>query len=202
MKRVAEANRVIHIPAAWDKDMLTLYAYALDAHAYLERDLQGTGAPDWVVRVDVEAYYSKILHKQFLLSLFGREHGSIPANGQSVNCASNTLLANAAGCLVQHGIKCVVGVADGGVLPVDVSLQGHSGGTDFEKRSRQPIVSVAEEATAPISPPGSMVTIYHCRENSNDCPMRHRSAGPVVTGQSHRKFWKTSSFNCFKGFIH
>lgn len=84
-------RRVIHIPAARDKAMLTLYAYALDpvaeatgdkksfsarkgrsaldAHAYLERDLQGTGAPDWVVRVDVEAYYSKILHERLLAAV-------------------------------------------------------------------------------------------------------------------------------------
>lgn len=42
---------------------------ALDAHAYLERDLQGADAPDWVVRVDVEAYYSKILHERLLATV-------------------------------------------------------------------------------------------------------------------------------------
>lgn len=70
---------VIHVPAARDKAMLILYAYALDPvseatadprsffsrkgrsmldlHAYLYRDLSGPDAPEWIVKVDIEAFY-------------------------------------------------------------------------------------------------------------------------------------------------
>lgn len=77
-------RRVIHVPAARDKAMLVLYAFALDpvaestadgksfsarkgrsaldAHAYLSRDLQGSEAPNFIVKVDVECYYGSIIH--------------------------------------------------------------------------------------------------------------------------------------------
>lgn len=75
---------VLHIPAAKDKAMLMLYSYALDpvaeatadkrsffarkgrsahdAHAYIMRDLGLSDAPEWVVRVDVKAFFDHVVH--------------------------------------------------------------------------------------------------------------------------------------------
>ena len=80
--------RIIHVPAVRDKAMLTLYAYSLDpvseatadrksfsarkgrsafdAHAYLMHDLTGPYAPEWVVVVDVQSYYSSITHERLM----------------------------------------------------------------------------------------------------------------------------------------
>lgn len=77
-------NVVLHIPAARDKAMLTLYAFALDpvaeskadkrsffarkgrsahdAYAYVMRDLSGKDAPQWIVRADVEAFFDRVMH--------------------------------------------------------------------------------------------------------------------------------------------
>ena len=76
------------IPAARDKAMLKLQAYALDpiaesildkrsfsgrhgrsaldAHAYLALDFSGPDAAKWAVKVDVKAYYKSILHEKIL----------------------------------------------------------------------------------------------------------------------------------------
>ena len=81
-------HRVIHVPAARDKAMLLLYAYALDpvsestadrksfsarkgrsvfdAHAWLVQELTGEDAPDLVVVIDVKAYYSSITHDRLI----------------------------------------------------------------------------------------------------------------------------------------
>ena len=89
-------QRVIHVPIARDKAMMVLYAYALDpvaestadrksfsarkgrsaldVHAYLERDLQGQNAPEWIAVIDVESYYSSILH-DFLISIIPIDKG-------------------------------------------------------------------------------------------------------------------------------
>ena len=81
-------KRIIHVPIARDKAMLTLYALALDPVAetwadkksfsarqgrsaldlneYIIRDLSGKDAPEWVVKIDVAAYYHSILHDSLL----------------------------------------------------------------------------------------------------------------------------------------
>ena len=81
-------TRVMHIVAQRDKAMNKLYTYALDpvaeslldkrsfsmrkgrmpqdAHAYLERDLSGEGAPEWIVKADVKAFYENIVHKNLM----------------------------------------------------------------------------------------------------------------------------------------
>ena len=83
--------RTIHVPAARDKAMLMLHAYSLDpvaeatadrksfsarkgrsvfdAHAYLKRDLTGQDAPEWVVVVDVQSYYSSITHDRLIADI-------------------------------------------------------------------------------------------------------------------------------------
>lgn len=75
-------SRIIHVPTAHDKAMLTLYAFALDPvseatadgrsffarkgrslhdlHAYLLRDLSGKDAPEWACILDVKSFYSQI----------------------------------------------------------------------------------------------------------------------------------------------
>lgn len=87
---VTERGKVlpIHVPTARDKAMLTLYSYALDpvaeatadkrsffsrkgrslldVHAYLTRDLSSPGAPEWVVKVDVQSFYASIIHDWLL----------------------------------------------------------------------------------------------------------------------------------------
>lgn len=72
------------VPAARDKAMLILYAYALDpvsestadprsffsrkgrslqdVHAYLTRDLSGPNAPEWVAIIDIQCFYNSIAH--------------------------------------------------------------------------------------------------------------------------------------------
>lgn len=84
-------RRIIHVPAAHDKAMLLLYAYSLDpvaestadrksfsarkgrsafdAHAYLVHDLTGANAPDWVVVIDVQSYYSSITHDRLIADI-------------------------------------------------------------------------------------------------------------------------------------
>ena len=76
------------VPAARDKAMLTLYAYALgpvsestadprsffsrkgrslqDVHAYLSRDLRRPDVPGWVVIIDIQCFYSSIAHDWLL----------------------------------------------------------------------------------------------------------------------------------------
>lgn len=76
------------IPAVRDKAMQILYTYALDpveesmadrksffarkgrsaldAHAYLTRDLSGVDAPEFVVLIDVQAFYDTVLHDWLL----------------------------------------------------------------------------------------------------------------------------------------
>ena len=76
---------VIHVPAAKDKAMLLLYAYALDPvseatadkksyfsrkgrshfdfHASILAAFQGENPPAWVVVCDVEAFYSNVVHE-------------------------------------------------------------------------------------------------------------------------------------------
>ena len=76
------------IPAIRDKAMQILYTYALDpvaeatadrrsffarkgrsaldAHAYLSRDLSGEDAPTWVVVVDVQSFYDTVVHDWLL----------------------------------------------------------------------------------------------------------------------------------------
>ena len=80
--------RVVHIPAARDKAMLTLYAFgldpiaestadhgsfsarkgrsALDLHAYLQQELSGPEAPEFLVVIDVKSYYGSIIHDSLL----------------------------------------------------------------------------------------------------------------------------------------
>lgn len=90
-KEIVEGNgrtRTIHIPAARDQAMQILQRYTLepvaeatadkrsfsarkcrtplDAHAYLQRDLESELAPELIVKIDVEAYYSNIAHKYLL----------------------------------------------------------------------------------------------------------------------------------------
>ena len=77
-------NITLHIPAAKDKCMLVLYAYTLDpvaeatadkrsffsrkgrsahdAYAHLVRLLDQPGAPGWIVKVDVQAFFDSVLH--------------------------------------------------------------------------------------------------------------------------------------------
>ncbi len=84
-------TRTIHIPAARDKAMQILYSYALDpvaestadkrsfsarkgrsgldAHAYIQKDIQSAEAPEWIVYGDVEAYYSQITHKRLIADI-------------------------------------------------------------------------------------------------------------------------------------
>lgn len=91
-------QRTIHVPISRDKAMMVLYAYALDpvaestadrksfsarkgrsaldAHAYLERDLCGPGAPEWISVIDVESYYGSILH-EFLISVIPMDKGML-----------------------------------------------------------------------------------------------------------------------------
>lgn len=76
------------VPAARDKAMLILYAYALDpvaestadprsffsrkgrslqdVHAYLSRDLSGPNAPDWAAIIDIRCFYNSIAHNWLL----------------------------------------------------------------------------------------------------------------------------------------
>ncbi len=81
-------TRGIRIPAAYDKAMQALYAFALDpvaestadkkscafrkgrsaldAHAYLCQMLDGPDAPQWIVRADVKSCYDAISHSWLL----------------------------------------------------------------------------------------------------------------------------------------
>ncbi|MDB7919060.1 reverse transcriptase domain-containing protein [Flavonifractor plautii] len=82
-------ERRINVPTAYDKAMQALYAFSLDpvaestadkksfafrkgrsiydAHACLCRALEGTGAPEWIVRADVRACYDS-LSQEWLLA--------------------------------------------------------------------------------------------------------------------------------------
>ncbi len=77
-------RRVIDVPARRDQAMQFLQRFTLepvaestadsrsfsgrrgrsplDAHAYLQRDLEQEDAPEWIVKIDVEAFYSKAVH--------------------------------------------------------------------------------------------------------------------------------------------
>ena len=84
-----DKERRINVPTAYDKAMQALYAFSLDpvaestadkksfafrkgrsiydAHACLCRALEGTGAPEWIVRADVRACYDS-LSQEWLLA--------------------------------------------------------------------------------------------------------------------------------------
>lgn len=90
---------VLHIPAAKDKAMLMLYAFALDpvaestadkrsffarkgrsahdAYAYIMQNLSGANAPEWIVKVDVKAFFDQVMHDWLI--------GNIPMDKSILN---------------------------------------------------------------------------------------------------------------------
>lgn len=84
-------KRKLHILSARDQAMQMLLRYTLepvaeatadkrsfsarkgrcqlDAHAYLEQDLQSDPTLEWIVKIDIEAFYGSIIHKTLLNSI-------------------------------------------------------------------------------------------------------------------------------------
>ena len=78
----------LHIPAARDKAMLELYSFALDpvaesmadkksffsrkgrsahdVYAYICQALEGKNSPKWIVRADIQSFFSEIIHQWLL----------------------------------------------------------------------------------------------------------------------------------------